>query len=555
MSNRKANVYTILYASLFLLGGALHSVERVVYMTWDTAIFLVALTIYTAMVLGWLQSIRVRLLPTAGRRYILWSAVLMLFFLLARTIRFRIVEDTDVPFLQMMWYVYYVPLLFVPTLFLMMCVEADKTHGSPHKQLNVHWLLLIPTLLFVMVCTNNLHHWVFVPLIDGPLLGYNSTYIYGWGYYLLCFVSVSEAVVGMGFLVGVTRKTYNWVRAMYPLVMVLLYVAFLAGNTYFNIYLTNADVRILPYTAPEIAVFGMMAVFESCIRIRLLPHNEHYADIFGGLQIPAFITDRTYKVRWHTAVVLQATEAQLTAATTAPVYLDADTRLGSMPLNTAGYVFFAEDESDLHALDRQLEEAGRTIAAETALERQENELRVQKAHIEARQHIYDHVNAVMYPKQQAMRELLSRAVPGSEGYRAVVAEVLVRAAYVKRGTNMLLMLQEADHIALTEIQLAMQESIHYMKYCGIQAVANIGGEDTLKGDVAFALYTTFEDIVEALLGHCTRLLVYMDSEVMRISANCATTPVLPDAPIPFRLRREDGGCYFTIRHTGGKSDD
>lgn len=58
---------------------------------------------------------------------------------------------------------------------------------------------------------------------------------------------------------------------------------------------------IRPYSGPEIHIFGMLGVFEVCIRQRLMPHNENYAGFFHSMHIPALITDRSLTPFYRTS--------------------------------------------------------------------------------------------------------------------------------------------------------------------------------------------------------------------------------------------------------------
>lgn len=547
MSVRKSYLFTGLYIILFFLTGLLHRLAMGTVAWRDTIVFCLCTILYSGMVIGWYFSIRIRLLPTRGRRYALVSAWLMMLLIVLRTVRYRLLTSDASFALQWTWIAYYVPILFIPTLFFLTALFAYRHSRDSEGKWDERWLLAVPLLLFALVATNQWHHWVFVPYTGDPLVGHNADYGYGAGFYVLSVVCVVQVVVGMALLISLTRRRGNWLRGLAAVGALAAYALLIMMDTYLGMLNKNQLFKF-----PELATFGMMAIFECCIRLRFIPYNENYEEFFAELQLPAVITDNQYVARWHTAAAVRADADTMRRATHAKVALDENVYLCAQPLDAAGYVFYTEDKTELHALDGRLAEANELIEAENHLIATENELREQKARLDTRQRIYDHIDRVMYARQAAITALLSAARPGTPDFRRTVGEVLVRTTYIKRGTNILLAMHDSDTLPLGELDLSIRESIRYMRYCGVHAGLNgdwltAHADEACDGRLLFAIYTTFADIAEALLSTCTRLLVYAETGVMRLSANCTTPPDLGTSPLPVQWEVADDACYFTVR--------
>ena len=112
----------IMFMGVLFLGGICHILDSIVadqdnYII-STWLFCIDLMIYSGLILHFVQSVRRRLLPSPARTYIIASGILMVFFLLVRTLSHRIVQWSPL-IKRHCWYLYYVPIILVPTLFLM----------------------------------------------------------------------------------------------------------------------------------------------------------------------------------------------------------------------------------------------------------------------------------------------------------------------------------------------------------------------------------------------------------------------------------------------------
>lgn len=107
---------------------------------------------------------------------------------------------------------------------------------------------------------------------------------------------------------------------------------------------------VRPYSGPEIHIFGMLGVFEVCIRIRLMPHNENYAGFFRSMHIPVLITDLAFRPVFETAEPLSADRSELGRSLSEAAYPAEDIRLNGKAIR-AGFVFWTTDERELRRMN------------------------------------------------------------------------------------------------------------------------------------------------------------------------------------------------------------
>ena len=99
---------------------------------------------------------------------------------------------------------------------------------------------------------------------------------------------------------------------------------------------------------------------------------------FSRLVLPVSITDKSLTTRYQSAIPVTADPAQMSLAIGSYIYPEPDMRLSGMELY-AGYVFYAEDESSLHRLNEELEDANDMLALENELLEHEQELIEERA--------------------------------------------------------------------------------------------------------------------------------------------------------------------------------
>ena len=116
-------------------------------------------SIYIVFFAAWGVSTRNRIIQPQVRRYLTAIAALMVFWLTVRTIKYSL--DEAAWLMRHLWYLYYLPMLFIPFL----AVFVALSLGKPENYRLPKWtaLLYIPTFaLLLMVLTNDLHQLVFV---------------------------------------------------------------------------------------------------------------------------------------------------------------------------------------------------------------------------------------------------------------------------------------------------------------------------------------------------------------------------------------------------------
>ncbi|MBQ3706639.1 MAG: hypothetical protein II889_01905 [Clostridia bacterium] len=542
----KENRSTCLFFVFLLLGGITNLLTRTHISVVDTFMFSANFMIYIGLLIYWMISVRARLLPTRVRGYILASAVLNIVYLLVRVLRFRIL--TDVIVRRYVDYLYNLAPILVPTLFLMTCIRIRK--GGDEERNGKERLFLIPScLLLLLILTNDLHQLFYRRLI--PLSEFQcvvGTYTYGPLFYLMYGWMVATLLAGFVILI---RKT--WRQSFRALLSFGAVILLWGGMNLINwLVFTPLDL-VRMYHAPEINIFGMLGLFEICIRNRLFPYNENYTGFFSNLGLPVLVTDERFAPVYETDLPIRASRRQLSDAAASPVYLDEDTRLYGMKIHP-GYAFWTEDERELHREERRLASANELLNEENDLIEVENELKERKALLDAQERVYDKIAAAFYPKQKRIEEILEHTDSESDGYDDAMGECCVLNAYCKRKSNLLLLSEGGLAQPNRELFLALQETAKFLKCCGIEAAATGEEYSDLPLDSIHALYDCFETVIEAVLPVLCRMTVSLAVGGIRLAMETKRAPQLPRTELPVTCKESDGCWFLTIYAEGGAAD-
>ena len=534
----KQNRNTWLFIGFLLLAGIANLSTRTAIPELDTLMTCINYLILIGLLLFWIEAVRVRLLPSAARTSILCAAILMMLHMLMRIFKYRFA--VSIIAMRYAVYAYWIPQMLIPALFLMTCIHIRRG-GQEKKKWNERLLLIPAVILALMAMTNDLHFLVYVPRIELPeFILDTGTYSYGFGFYLMYTWMILTVLLGLVILFLKAGQMPK--RAVLLLVCV---IAVWVGLALLEILVIEKYYNHRMFMIPEIHIFSLLGIFEICIQYRLIPYNENYSGFFQKLQFPTVITDKDFKPIFCSETTLPADQSLLKEAIKEPVSLSEDLQLYGKAIR-AGYAFWAEDESAVHQMQEQLLEANEMIEQENDLIRAETKQKEQDAYLQSRHRIYHEIAEELYPSQKKITQILNEAVPGTEGFKEKIVSVTVLNAYIKRKTNLLLLMAENDKLSVNELFLALQESANYLTMAGLQTTVTKPEQKHIPAGVIIALYDSFEAIAQQLKGKTPSLMVSWHRAGLRLAAEAENEPDTSEIPLPVQFRRSEDVLYMDI---------
>ena len=535
------------YIAGFLIGGALHLADRFTVMAVNggkpsdtavlalisTVLFTLNLSVYFLVIVRWFVSVRTRLLPSRGRAYLSIAAIMMAAFLLDRAVKYRVAAEGSL-LQHAAWYGYYVPLAIIPTMFILTCLSAEPE--SRRKKIARAAAAAVCAVLVLAVVSNDFHLLMFRPIGDAEQSGQWGTYTTGPVWYVY-YAFIILCVIAGAVLLAVRDRREKRGRRTLPSVLILFLM--LVTMTVFDRFVHNS-----PWAFPEIAVFSMLGIFESCVRSRLIPSNENYERFFENVSFPALITDRDLAPVFRTASGGAIPTERLSDAAGSPYELGDGRVLCGRELSS-GYVFFVSDESGIRALNDKLADVMDALEGENELLRLENQQKEERARIDARNAVYARASSEVYDVQKRISVYLRRAEDGGD-YKANVAKALLLNAYVKRTTNFVLISSERDEFSAEELFSALSESARFLALCGVGTSVERETDWTFSYAEVRALYDTFEMLIEALPEDAKALSVALGDGSIRLLCDSGPFHIPGGTPAAVETLTEDGQLYLSV---------
>ena len=401
MNKNRIIVYAICIF-FFLLAGFFQLIDSKLPEFFHVLCALLAHSILITLVVIWLFSLIQRMVRKDLRVFFISVAILILFFLTVRMIKYDLTESIDT-LNRYMWYSYYVPQMIIPPTLLLATLSIEN---EKDKSLSKTWYLIyIPALiLLLLIYTNDLHQLVFKLNFEGGKLTYRHQIVF----YLALAWEIIITIISLINMIFKCRVSACKKKAWIPISTFLICATL---STLFFI------INISSFKIPELLCFTCVMTIESSIRIGLIPSNNNYQKYFYHSKYSAFITDEAFNIKYKSKEAISINKELLQIASKSPIMLNENIRLLAEKIH-GGYVFRCEDVSSINKINDKLEETNERILEENDLIEAENEIKEQKSKLDEQIKIYTKIDKYTSNELKYLDELLSSIdINNSEDYK------------------------------------------------------------------------------------------------------------------------------------------
>ena len=464
--------------------------------------------IHITLTVFWCLSLRRRILSRSIRRLLLSVGGLLLFWQIARIIKYDYVIVTEA-IGRYCWYSYYIPMTLVPLLGVFIIAHIGKPEGY-HSPSWMKLLFIPASALIAVVMTNDFHQLVFT--FHNGFERYNSDYGYGFMYIIVMGWFVVTGLYFVIMLLVKSRVPGSKSFQKLPLMIMLGAIVFWAG---YSMKLYTGDL-----TAMDCVI--IILLLESAIQSGLIPSNMNYHSLFRQSTIAAQIIDHHHTVHYSSSAAKPLDETTIKKALTQTVALG-DTLLHSQPI-AGGHILWQDDVKEINHLTTHLREANELLYEQVDLMKAEVGLRERRLQAEEKSRLYDRIATEIAPRLHKVDELLlkSRENPGQAD--ALIAQICIISAYIKRRANLILLGEEHPNASSRELESCLRESLDNLKLCGVMTYLESHCEGSASLSDIVAVYDLFEDVAEVLLLNLSAMVITVscksDAIHLRIQAGC-----------------------------------
>lgn len=484
--------------------------------------------LYLLLFVLWGYSLDQRIIQKSVLHCLRLMDVLMLIWLTLRTLKYEVVTDMTVA--RYLWYLYYLPIIFIPLLGVYIAIFLGKSEN--YQLSKKSWLLsLIPAALFLAVITNDLHQQVFVFESGIPGVPDNKVVFHRPVYFVILVWIVGCVCFSIVQLLKKNRLPSIGKRRMIPFVLscvMLLYgVLYLLGFQVVRDVFGDMNVMFCLFYA---------AIYESCIHCRMIQSNTGYVELYEATTLASCIADQNGHILLRSRT---AGENMVCPQEGESIVCPDGMRISAAPVKD-GFVIWGDNVQHLTELRARLDENKR--------KKENNKKKLKDAYLVQKQlyelteknHIYDELEEKHKKQTERIKELLEQcrnAKPPK--MREHMKEILLLGTYIKRSANLYFLSQEYEKLPQQELRLTIDELVRAMNSCEVECGVVYLTTKPIASKEVERLFELLKTIMEMTISELHSLFISVSDQEMNLSVECMTD-LSEIASAEVMVCREDG---------------
>ena len=485
----------------------------------------------------WGYSLDRRIIQPQTLHWLRLTAALMLLWLILRTLKYEFVTDLTVA--RYIWYLYYLPMLFIPLLGVYIALSLGKSEKFRLTG-RIGALAIIPAVLFLLVITNDLHQQMFA--FSSGVPGEPDNYSYGPVYFCYLGWTVTCMFFSLILLLKKSRIPGSKKKRLAPFVIgcatVLYGILYLSGLPAVRWWLGDMNVTFCLLYA---------AIYESCIRCRMIQSNTGYVELFEATTLAACIADRTGNIVFRSRA---AGEDMVCPREGVPLIRPDGIRISSAPIS-GGYAVWQDNVRPLTELRARLSENKAQINSNKEKLREAYIIQKKLHELTEKNRIYDEMEARYGEQIGRVGQLLRQCEGGApEEIQSALKRILLLGTYIKRSANLYFLSQEYELLPQQELRLTVDEAVRVITVCGTECSVVYHTTGPMRSTEVARLLDLLKTVTEATIGGLYSLFISVSDGEMDLSVECAAE--LSDLASPdVTVQREDGLWLVRTRIGGG----
>lgn len=476
----------------------------------------------------WGFSIDRRIIQTQALHCLRLTAALMLVWLVLRTLKYEVVTDLTVA--RYIWYLYYLPLLFIPLLGVYIALSLGK---SDEFRLTgrIGALAIIPSTLFLLVITNDLHQQMFAFSSGVPGEPDNSSYTHGPVYFCCLGWMVICLFFSLILLLKKSRVPCVKKKKIIPFVIgcatVIYGILYLLGLPAVRWWFGDMNVMFCLLYA---------AIYESCIRCRMIQSNTGYVELFEATTLAACIADRNGNIVLRSRA---ADEDMVCPQDGLQIIRSNGIRISSAPIS-GGYAVWQDNVEPLTELRAKLSENKTKIKNNKEKLLEAYLIQKKLNELTEKNRIYDELET-KYGKQIVRIGQLLKQCEGAEPVEIqnLMKRILLLGTYIKRGANLYFLSLEYEFLPQQELRLTVDEAVGAMTVCGTECSVVYHTTKPMLSSEVVRLLDLLKLVAETTIPGLYSLFISVSDSEMNLSVECAVDLSLL-ASSNVTIRQEDG---------------
>lgn len=498
--------------------------------------------LYLLLFALWGYSLDRRIIQTQALHCMRLTAALMLVWLVLRTLKYEVV--TDITVARYIWYLYYLPMLFIPLFGVYIALSLGR---SEEYRLTgrIVALAAIPAILFSLVITNDLHQQIFAFNSGIPGRPDNYSYHHRYLYFICLGWMVGCMIFSLIRLLKKSRIKNGGKKPLMPFIIgcitILYGILYLTGLSAVRWWFGDMNVMFCLLYA---------AIYESCIRCRMIQSNTGYVELFEASTLAAVIMDRSGNVVIRSRA---ADEDMICPQDGTQIIRPDGTRISSAPIN-GGYVVWKDNVRPLTELRAQLSE-NKTQIKNNKEKLHEAYLIQKKLHeLTEKRRIYDKLDLMYGDQINRIGQLLKQCEnTETDEVHNILKRILLLGTYIKRSANLYFLSLEHELLSQQDIRLTVDEAVRVMNVCGTECSVVYYMTKPMHSEEVMRRFNLLKTVVETAVDGLNSIFICLSDDEMDLSVECDVDLSLIISS-NVTVKREDG-LWLVRTPVGGMNDE
>ncbi len=455
--------------------------------------FITTSAINIALICSWTIMVSIRIMHKNIRNYLLFLGVSAMLWLLVRNIKWAPFQFLDVGG-RHLWYCFYFFIIVIPLLGLFLALAINRNEYGVNKSRillpGFATLLCIPAvILLLLVMTNDLHQFVFK--FNKEFKDWNTDYSYGLGYWIIMvFVLLIIFLTALNLIKSWRKSNRN--RKTYLTLLVLGIGLLYSVGYIFRVYFILHHVSLTTFSC-----FLFIAFWESYIQLGIIPSNTNYRTFFEKSELSAQGIDESGKVVIKSYNTEPINKEEFLELKSNGFFVVEDRKIFEMVKIESGYAVWGKDITQLSLMNNELQELNEKLFGEVELLEKEEKLREDQSRIEKLNSIYGLITKEVIPSMDKIGSLVKASENANrEDKDKTLKEIKVISCYVKRKTNLLLLIDNEDHISNGDMLNSFNESFKSLNLLGAYCGINYNFSHNISNQMHLIFYDFFQEVIE-----------------------------------------------------------
>ena len=457
----------------------------------------------------WTVRIYYKLYDKKIRKYVLGIGFLIVFWMFVRMLK-GIVGITTLE--RYIWYLYYIPLIFIPTLFYICSYSINNKLNDKIKRA----FYVVSLLLFLLVITNDLHEIVFKFKYSLDLY---DDYKHNIGYYIIAIWIFY--LLGMGMI----KVSLNRLKIKKDYKVLVPFEVLLLGLVYTFLY-----VKDIPYIRDiNMSVVNSVLIFlgiEAMFYLDLIPNNRKYIKSFKESNLDMMIISLDGMTSYVTNSFKElpsVIEEDINKNKVKNSY-KIDSVVYDVKKNSDSYVILKNDLNEFYKLEKEISKAKRKLLKQQKSLMIEEKTKRKLYNLTSRKNIIDKIEGKLNEKRLEAKRILNKKNISREDLEKIKRIIM----YSKKKSSLIISDLSNEVFSYLDVKNYIDELFKSMNSLNNNCTIVVRDNVVIKGMDMSLLYDVIYELLESFRDKTMIFYLDKDNNYLRLK-------VIIDGKVNYKL--------------------